>query len=768
MKDIAASTAQFNLELANAKKYFASINSSFEDLSTTFKNVVNDLSKTNQTSLSINKSFRSLSSIAENLSYDQKEINRLSVTQLEALQKKTLIGKENLLQQKKMLENTNRNLSDAALDLIISKSRNKDRVQEAKQLKELRALFGDRNELEGEEQNYIDRALKLIAERLQKEKDINKTLGLSGKLVDGIVGSLGKLGIRSEFFENLKEDMRDTAVKSGSMWKVLGTGVSGVFGGLKNALKDPLTQLTLIYNLFKSLVVAALDYEKIVFETAKNLGLNVKESEKLLYNFHQIAINNTNMALTGTQLSKTYQEMTDRLGVMTNATEEFMTTSSTLMRNLGLSAEQMESIQLFAVANNKTVKETFASVIGTAKAQGARLKIAMTEKQIMDGIGKVSATVFNNFKGNVVELSKAVVQATKFGTTLDQINQAGMQFLDFESSISKEFEAQLLTGKQMDLTMARQYALTGETDKLMGEITKQLGSQNAWNNMNVIQQQSLAESLGMSKEAVDEMFKKQQLVSVLGEQASKSSAEQYEYLLGQGKSHADIVKLMGEEAAANALQASAQDKMTAAMQNMSLAVGAIADAFLPITSVVSGIASLMGKITGSSKTLAKIMSAIMGYYIGIKVAQGLIYVYKQRELILDSAKKAGEIMSMRRASFTAIAKVMSFGGPAGLIFAGLAAAALAAYAANLGVESVGSSVGVSSTSANENDSISPMNQPAATAKANAYNSQRTEGSPKVFVNITDNSRFDPLGANQVRDLQYNIVNSDGKTGGLGS
>ena len=760
MRAVRESTAEFNKELEAAKLKLEQENMSLEDTLTTLKNIAAELDLARRIRANQNRDI-----------FNQLNAEQIRKSVLKEITKESRYTQSIINDLVDDLQGI-RDFDEKRLESLLEEESSRARILQhtINYGKTYGNLTGDELSNAEAQLKLSEKTIDAIKERIEKEKEYVKKLGLTGAAVQGISKIMSSLGMGDYFDLNSTIKKMRTAAKEGKgSFEIMGIAAKEVGKSLTKALEDPLFQITAIYKIFKSLVTSALNYQKAVFEASKNLGLNVKEAEKLVYNFNQMAAANSDLALTSAQMIATYQQLSDRLGVMTRQDEEFLTTSSAIMRNLGLSAEQMESIQLFATSNNKTVKETFASIIGTAKAQGARLKIAMTEKQIMDGIGKVSATVFNNFKGNVVELSKAVVQATKFGTTLDQINQAGMQFLDFESSISKEFEAQLLTGKQMDLTMARQYALTGETDKLMGEITRQLGSQNAWNNMNVIQQQSLAESLGMSKEAVDEMFKKQQLVSVLGEHASKSAAEQYEYLKGQGRSHADIVKLMGEEAVANAMQASAQDKMTAAMQNMSLAIGAIADAFLPITSVVSGIASLMGKITGSSKTLAKIMSAIMGYYIGIKIAQGVSYAISQRQLVLDAARKAGEIMSMRRATFKAIANAMSFGGPAGFIFAGLAAAALAYYASSLGVEGAGSSVGVSSAgdTSSSSDSISPMNQPAATAKASRAEYERHEGSPKVFVNITDNSRIDPITGNKLRDLTYQTNNNDSATGPIG-
>ena len=43
-------------------------------------------------------------------------------------------------------------------------------------------------------------------------------MGLSGKIIQGMVGFMDKLGISSEFFDKVKDDMEAVAV-SGNKWK---------------------------------------------------------------------------------------------------------------------------------------------------------------------------------------------------------------------------------------------------------------------------------------------------------------------------------------------------------------------------------------------------------------------------------------------------------------------------------------------------------------------------------------------------------------------
>ena len=59
-------------------------------------------------------------------------------------------------------------------------------------------------------------------------------------------------------------------------------------------------------------------------------------------------------------------------------------------------------------------------------------------------------------------LAQAAVEAKKLGVNLSTTAKIADSLLDFESSIEKELEAALLTGKQINYNKARQLALEGD------------------------------------------------------------------------------------------------------------------------------------------------------------------------------------------------------------------------------------------------------------------------------------------------------------------
>ena len=124
----------------------------------------------------------------------------------------------------------------------------------------------------------------------------------------------------------------------------------------------------------------------------------------------------------------------------------------------------------------------------------------------MEEVGKQSAYALVQFKGSTTALTEAVGKAQALGTSLDTVNQIASSLLNFESSISAELEAELLTGKDLNLERARYFALTNDINGLMDEINDQMGDFSDFQQMNVIQQQAFAQALGMNVGQLSDML----------------------------------------------------------------------------------------------------------------------------------------------------------------------------------------------------------------------------------------------------------------------
>jgi hypothetical protein len=95
-------------------------------------------------------------------------------------------------------------------------------------------------------------------------------------------------------------------------------------------------------------------------------------------------------------------------------------------------------------------------------------------------------------------MAKAAVEAAKVGGSLGTILKSAESLLNFESSITAQFKAQVLTGKMINTERARQLALDGDIAGLTTEIQSIIGGVGDIQAMNVLQRRSVADSIGIS------------------------------------------------------------------------------------------------------------------------------------------------------------------------------------------------------------------------------------------------------------------------------
>jgi hypothetical protein len=183
-------------------------------------------------------------------------------------------------------------------------------------------------------------------------------------------------------------------------------------------------------------------------------------------------------------------------------------------------------------------------------------------------------------------------------------------FLDFESSISNEFEAQLLTGKNINLSKARELFLNNELAEAAQEITSQVGSADEFLKMNRISAESLAKSFGMSRDQLGEMLKRQELLSRIGAKDTDNAQKQLEIGLKRFGNQKALAAAVGEEAYSSMLNASSQEKIAAFMDKIKQS---IAD-FVTNSPLIPMIERAMDFLSKPSN-IQKIMSYVQSAFV---------------------------------------------------------------------------------------------------------------------------------------------------------
>ena len=494
-------------------------------------------------------------------------------------------------------------------------------------------------DLAAAEQQHYDAAVAALNEQLQianKQLEVAKkyagVLGLSAKLMT----DMSKIPIIGSLINAKKvlKDMEKAATDGSSKWKVLGVGIVSVFNNIASALTSPVGILTTMVGITVSLVKFALDYEKKIFDTAKSLGTTVAYAESLRAKFVQIASASTNFGLTSGDLAKTYTELSEVFGFLAPTSAEFVENLTLIQKRLGISAEEAAGLATQAALSNKTIGETYGIIQATRVVEGSRNKLALSNKQILDGIAKVSSAVLINFKGSVEALSQAVVRAAKLGTTLETVNGQAGKLIDFESSIQAEFEAQVLTGRELNLTRARELALLGDTRGLMEELNRQNVTLNDYQGMNLIQREAFANALGLSTEELSKQLINQEKANRLGAEEGQSLTQRYEQLVKMGVEGEKILSTLSAQEQADLRRASVADRFNNTIERLKESLGKVilpyvvtfVDYLTDLLQKSGGIESVMGKVgkaVGAITNGLKALPTILGTIIGLMATMAI-------------------------------------------------------------------------------------------------------------------------------------------------
>ena len=618
MDEVKASTAEFNRELLNAQRHSAELNRDFNDLSSQFKNIVDDLRKWDSTSSKIYKSYKTLGGLADKLKYDSEDISRLSKKDLESLDKKARIELSNLKARKAELDAKFKGMSMDGIANIAAQTRNKELAKQASQYIELNQTIDEQGNLINNGNNAIKTLLTLTQERLKEEIKINQTLGITGKLVDGIVGTLGKLGIESSFFENLKEDMRDAA-KSGDRWAVVSTATRGIFKGIGEALKDPVTQLTILVKLANFFFKAALNANTQAVELGKQLGYGAERADAFREKMVDIERSSKSTFVTTASLTQAFGELAEATGFAYEFTADQLETQIKLTKQVGLTADEAANVQRFSLLTGKTSEQTYKSFVKGLNATASQLKVGINFKATLAEALKVSGQLSANLGNDPIRIAKAIVTAKAFGMTLEQVAKSGESLLNFETSIESELKAELLTGKQLNLERARAAALAGDQATLAEELAKNVGTAADFSKMNVLQQKALAESVGMTADELANTLTKR------------------EQALASGKSLAQVAE---EERIAALERQNIQTKFNAAVEKLQSLFGNLMagplGSFLDMLSGALGIVNDIGNALSFMVTPLKIIG---GLYLAINAAKKIALGY---DIAMNSAARINQ------------------------------------------------------------------------------------------------------------------------------
>jgi hypothetical protein len=552
-------------QLGNASQQLARLRKEYNDLTSDisrsldiFRSITQEISKQNIGINESKKGYNGLSSIAEKVQSHQKGISELSSKDVEKLKKQVeqeqlrLSNAQSLLQNKEQeltiekqqkealaaqqaagiayLQNLQQtgNLSSTQLGrlnaLIKAQDKNNKQIDSLNtKLFDVQTAFSNNEAIINETDAGL-RDLNLTLERTFKQaQNVEKALGLGGNAAKGIEKALNSVGLgdlASKLgLDEVNKKMKETADRVteggekaagfGGKIRVLGAGIAEMGKQLAKGLLDPLAILGFLLKGFLAL-------DKAQTEFTRETGHSIDFVDTL----------NTSL-ISSADYIRAATELTKQFGLAADAifTKETLQEATEMVELMGVTNEQAGELARLSKISGTELKANNEKIMASYSSFVKLNKTGISAKSVFNDVAKVSSTIAMSFKGNTVEIAKSVMEARKLGLSLEQVDKVAESLLNFEDSIAAELEAELLTGKQINLEQARLYALNND----IAGLTKEIGNNQeiiaSFSSGNRIQQEAIAKTLGMNREEMSKMIYDQQIANGLTEEQAAKLAD---------------------------------------------------------------------------------------------------------------------------------------------------------------------------------------------------------------------------------------------------
>ena len=635
--ELNALSANLSNEVNKSRQYAQSLGDDFNYVRSSLDDTVNDLGTSGDLGRQILKSFRGIRDLTNKIRDDRDLTNALDSKGLEKLKEKLTLENSQLTaqvtrgaEQLKINNLTGENALEA--EAIIRSLKEGENIS-ANQLEILKNQEGAFEGMSTQDKarfmsavefgkvivdvenktTHLSKKFKIINDELEKsierEKTLNKTIGLTGEVIKGLSKLPGLSAVfKAEDIEAVKQELRETG-EEGNRSLAMSKMLQKSFSNLKDALTDPAA-------IFTFLVTKGLQFNSEVTNLSKGLGVTETQATRIRNEFTSISANTMDTAVNTERLLKAQSDLNKELSLGVQFSGDTLVNFVRLTEKIGLSAQQAAKLTLASASTGESATE-FAGKSALAAAQQAKtLGITVNMKEIMSDTADLTNEQLILFGRQPEAIGKALAEVKKLGIELGDLNAISSKLLDFQGSIESELEAELITGKQLNLERARAAALAGDQATLAKEIASQVGTIGEFESMNVLQRQKMAEALGMNVNQLSGVLIRQEAINKGISDAKDLTDEQ----LTAAKQLADSQDISLAEAVVKIQeQRSAQDKFNDAVQKLQRLfgellggpVGELLDALVDVASVVIGpVAAALNFILTPVKMLTTLLTKV--------------------------------------------------------------------------------------------------------------------------------------------------------------
>lgn len=339
-------------------------------------------------------------------------------------------------------------------------------------------------------------------------ENVDKTMKGISDLGDEIVGPLKEIpvigpmisGTLDKALDNVKKSLKEKLIKQVLAGKAGTKGIGKGFLGtippinmMGMSIHIATAGVTLLIGLLVAAAAALIGMAKRAKDFAGEANISFGQSVKLQ---KSLLAADAMLVGTGKSAKDIAKKMIEEYGTLANVNANSIRQIGHLSTRFGVATDDLIKFQkgftdvtgASADVANDVVRAVGEMASGAGVAAGEVIKDISSQ---MEAFARFS-------NEGAMGMAKAAIEAAKIGSSLSEVVKVADSLLNFESSITAEFEAQVLTGKNLNLERARAAALQGDFATLTAEIQQQVGGLGNLQAMNVIQKDAIAGALGLT------------------------------------------------------------------------------------------------------------------------------------------------------------------------------------------------------------------------------------------------------------------------------
>jgi len=453
-----------------------------------------------------------------------------------------------------------------------------------------------------------------------------KSASFAGKAMMGFGAAAGVVGAALKVAAMAGNALGSAMSKTGSIIKGLSPVSSNFVSGLLGPINGMIEKIPIVGGLLSGVVsfwASILDLiigvEDYIVKAGRQIGLSAAQAVRLNSQFAAAAANSGKLYINSKALLDSQVELSKASELNNRASQSNLETNIELSKFAGVELETRKKIYEASIVTGRSMKSVAVSIMGQVASLSKATGISFNYQAILREAASQSGRLGLMFAKYPSQLTKSLISVKALGLELKQLEAIGDGMLDFESSLSKEFEAQLLLGRDINMNKAREAFLNNDLVGAASEIAKYTGDANGFLKLNRIQQQSIADLMGMSVDGMSDFLKKQEMYVKTGTKSREELMKQIELSKTNTAEKERLVSLLGQESYQNMINLSTQEKL---MESFEKIKQSLVD-FLTRNNVLEKIQYYVNKFTdpknieGIVEKLRDLMSKIFRFVVGV-------------------------------------------------------------------------------------------------------------------------------------------------------